>query len=154
MLAARSVTSGKVLHENVETPIGSAYRLEFVSELLFCSWYFFNLKAKRSAFVWAAASLSPYPTLRVRGFGGQSFAGFPWLRGLWCIECAESLEWLRAGLTEMQQLTQGLNREGWADTGLAHQYYCLSNIMHVTVFILKINILSFSVQYNNSNNNV
>lgn len=51
MLAARSVTSGKVLHENVETPIGSAYRLEFVSELLFCSWYFFNLKAKRSAFV-------------------------------------------------------------------------------------------------------
>lgn len=88
--------------------------------------------------------------------GGQSFAGFPWLRGLWCIECAESLEWRAArgsqGRSEMQQLTQGLNREGWADTGLAHQYYCLSNIMRVTVFILKINILSFSVQYNNNNN--
>lgn len=33
MLAAPSVTSGKVLHENVETPIGSAFRLEFVSAL-------------------------------------------------------------------------------------------------------------------------
>lgn len=83
----------------------------FVSSLFlnfFCgSWYFFNLKAKRSAFVWAAASLSLYPTLRVRGFGGQSFAGFPWLHGLWCIEYAESsgvtccVADLRAGKTCM-----------------------------------------------------
>lgn len=51
MLAARSVTSGKVLHENVETPTGSAYRLEFVSEPFFAVGFFFYLKAKRSAFV-------------------------------------------------------------------------------------------------------
>lgn len=34
MLAARSVTSGKVLHENVETLISSTFRLEFVSAVL------------------------------------------------------------------------------------------------------------------------
>lgn len=38
MLAApRSLTSEKVLHGNVETPIGSACRLEFVSELFFAA---------------------------------------------------------------------------------------------------------------------
>lgn len=51
MLAAPSVTSGKVLHENVEMPIGSAFRLEFVSALFFAAGISFNLKAKRSAFV-------------------------------------------------------------------------------------------------------
>ncbi len=43
--------SGKASHGNVETPIGSAYRLEFVSQLSFAAGLFFNLNAKRSAFV-------------------------------------------------------------------------------------------------------
>lgn len=104
--------------------------------------FFFYLKAKRSAFVCVAASLRRYPTLRVRGFGGQSFGGFPWLRGLWCIECAESsgvtccalLALLllllsrvhRGSVWDVSAHAGGPNREDWvglcwADTRLAHE---------------------------------
>lgn len=56
----------------------SLYQDFFFLSQLVC----FYLKAKRRAFVCSAASPRLYPTLRVRGFGGQSFGVLPWLRGL------------------------------------------------------------------------
>lgn len=142
MLAARSVTSGKVSHGNVETPIGSAYRLEFVSTFL-CSWCFLILMPRGVLLFELLLLWVSTPPWGSGDLGGKVLLGF-----LGCADCDVLNARESSGVTCCADLRAGLCSSSRRHRTSPSILLSVSNIMHVTVFILKINTLSCSVFLN------